>query len=131
MKKAFVLIALLTLAACASNPFSVAKSTEQKAYATYGTFVVMEQQGAALIGDATVPAAVKRAIQRADAKAKPTADQLVVAVNQYLAIQRELAASPDKKKAAADNLAKWYTQAKPTVECLVKVVSGGDTSCSN
>lgn len=131
MKKAFVLLAVLTLAACASNPFSVAKTTEQKAYASYGTFVVMEQQGAKLIEDATVPVAVKRAIQRADAKAKPAADQLKLAVDQYLSIQRDLSASPDKKQEAAANLSKWYTNAKPTVECLLKVVSGGDTSCSN
>jgi hypothetical protein len=129
--RSLLLGAVLLLAACASNPFSSAKTIEQKAFASYGTFVVAEEVGARVMGDTGVPASVKRAIQRADAKAKPTADQLKKTLDEYISIRDDLKASPDKKKAAAANLAKWYTDAKPVVDCLLKVATGGDTSCSN
>ncbi len=123
---------VLILSACGSlSPFSAAKSTEQKAFAAYGTFVIVEEQAAKLVGDPTVPTSVKRALQRVDAKAKPAADELKKAADQVVLVKRDLNASADKKKAVAENLSKWYEAAKPSISCLAKIVSGGDISCSN
>ncbi len=118
--------ALLALAGCAAlNPFSPAKTLEQKSYALYGTFVVFEQQGAKVIQSPEVPNSVKRAIQQADATAKPAIDQLLVAANSLLTVKRELAAgTTDKEKIniAATNLKKWYDDSAPKVRCLIVVV---------
>jgi hypothetical protein len=116
----------LALGACASlNPFSAAKTTEQKSYALYGTFVIFEQQGAKLIQSPEIPNSVKRAIQQADAVAKPSIDQLKVAADSLLSIKLQLqAGTSDKEKLtiAATNLKKWYDDAVPKVRCLVIVV---------
>lgn len=124
-------LVFVALVGCASNPFQSAKTTEQKAFATYGTFVVMEELGASLMNNPQVSTSVKRAIQRVDAKASPASAQGLKIVFEYVNIKNDLNASPDKKAAAAANLTKWYNDSKPLVDCLSKIISGGDASCSN
>lgn len=131
MKLSKFLLPLLLLTGCASNPFNTAKTVEQKSYALYGTFVIVEEQAAVLMGYADVPASVKRAMQRADARAKPAADELKKAVDAYSRVRIGLEGSPDDARYAAENLSRVYMETRPIIVCLITIVRGGDTSCSN
>lgn len=55
-------------------------SLESKATATYGSFVVAEKVGAALIQSPNISDAVKSRIKAADANAKPGGDALLEAI---------------------------------------------------
>jgi len=124
MRRFSILLAVLALAACASNPTSVATDAEQKAFAAYGTFVVFEEAGAKLVSDPTVSATVKSAIVAADAKAKPTADALLKAAQDYIAAQATVKAggSQNVLTTASANLATWTLQAENDVTALVSAV---------
>lgn len=58
------------------NAVATASTLEQRAFALYGTFVVLEEQAAVLVRDRSIPKDVRKAIQRADKIAKPLADRL-------------------------------------------------------
>lgn len=124
---ALVALLLLTLAlyGCITRPVSVAKDSEQRAYALYGEFVIFEEEASRLRG--SVPAAVYVGVQRADAVAKPTADSLLQAVHDYDTISAQLRAgnsTQDKLTVATSNLQTWVTQAETDVENLVSAVKG-------
>ena len=53
-----------------------AETVEQKAFALYGTFTVLEERAAVIVRDKAIPKNVRKAIQKADAVAKPLADRL-------------------------------------------------------
>lgn len=127
---ALALIALLggALSACQStNALAAANTRDQKAYAVYGTFVVIEEQAATLVTSPATPAALRAAIRSADAKAKPTADTLKKALVQYdaaFAAVKAGASSDTALGVAAANLDLWITQATTDVNTLVNIVKG-------
>lgn len=59
-----------------ANAVATADTLEQRAFALYGTFVVLEEQAAVLVRDKHLPKEARKAIQRADKIAKPLADRL-------------------------------------------------------
>ena len=123
-----MLASFVVLQACASNPISTAKTAEQKAFATYGTFVVFEEQAAALVADQNIPVDVKKGIQEADAKAKPVADSLLAASMQAISMRKAFEnneTTVDKLQTAVDNLDRWITESRPLIEGLVEAVEGG------
>lgn len=131
MIRTFVALAVLsTMAACASmNPVSKAETTEQKAYALYGTFVIFEEQAAKLVQSPEVPANVKQALRDADKAAKPAADAVLDGVQTVLTVRRQLLAgetTEERLAIAVSNLNLWYSTARPKVEQLVKVVKGAE-----
>lgn len=131
LNKGLLVAALLLASGCALNPFSSAKTLEQKSYALYGSFVIFEEQAAELIQSPSVPNSVKAKIKAADAVAKPAADQLKVAADSLIAAKRELdagATTKDKVKIAAANLSTWYYDAAPKIKCLINVVE--DKPCN-
>jgi hypothetical protein len=87
-----LLLLAIGLAACAVNPFRTAQTLEQKADAMYGSFVIAQKQGVALVRDPSVPDSVKRAIAEADAAAKPIADDLYDSILEFATLKREVAA---------------------------------------
>lgn len=66
------------LAACQGfpNPFKSAETSEQKAFALYGTFVAVEELAADLVENPDVPDSVKEEIRDLDAAVKPLADRV-------------------------------------------------------
>lgn len=84
---ALVIVLLLVgltwlLYGCASNPVALAQTPLQKAYALYGEFVIVEEQAAALKSAGTLTGKTLLAIQQADARVKPVADSLLVAIRE-------------------------------------------------
>jgi hypothetical protein len=123
-----LVVAATALAACGSlNPLSKAQTLEQKAYALYGQFTIVEEQAASLVQEASVPASAKKAIAQADAVAKPVADKLLAAT---LAVDRardDLAAgrtTEEKLLIATANLQRWYDEVLPLIRDLAAAVKG-------
>jgi len=125
---AFAFCACLIMHGCATTPLSVAKDPSQKAFAAYGTFVVFEEAGASLIASPAISASVKSAIRIADSKAKPSADALLKAAQDYIAAEQQVAAGAANGQnalaTATANLATWTTQAENDVQALVNAVTG-------
>jgi hypothetical protein len=122
-------IALLAVAAggCAVNPVNTAQTVEQKAFATYGTFVIMETQAAALVQNPTLPQAAVSAIQSADTKAKPVMDSLLAAVLEEQKIVAQVKAGTNtqaKADAAIANMTVWVNNGVPLLTDLVNAVKG-------
>lgn len=119
--KRILLIAALVIAGCATNPVSIAKTNEQRAYAAYGTFTALEERGAVLISLSTVPVNAKLAIQKADKKAKPIADTVLELARTVtrIRVQVEAGAEPvDKLNIANANLVTWLNQLLPLIDKL-------------
>lgn len=122
------MVALMALTACANlNPLNHAETVQQKAYALYGTFVVYEEQAAAIVQDVNVPSEVKSGLSSADAVAKPLADKLLAAALSVDQIRLELQAgksTEEKLTIATANLERWYEEAGPKIRDLVAAVQG-------
>ena len=119
---------LANLPGCASNPVAVAQDSEQRAYAIYGTFVIVEEQAAKLIGDPQVLNPVVIAIKSAESRAKPTADALLKAVRDYDDASHQLktgSGNANNVIVASANLQRWVTQAQTDVAALVAAVKQG------
>lgn len=93
------LVAVLLFAVgCTLNPVKRAETTEQKADALYGSFVVMQGQVVEYLRDPTTPQAAKDFLADADLIAKPIADDLHQTVIRFSAVKRAFVAA----QAAAD-----------------------------
>lgn len=124
-----VVAVIATLNACATfNPVSQAETTEQKAWALYGTFVVFQEQAAGLTKDPNTPAEWKSHLSRADREAYPVAEGLFRAGQEVIVARRlfaEDASQAEKLDIALRNLSAWYIRAQPAVGELVTTVRGG------
>lgn len=106
---------VLAVAACStlSQPFDFAETPEQKAFALYGEFTILEEEVAELL-QIGVPQDVGAALIKADSVAKPAADLLLesaVSVSQYRA-QLADTGDPDtndKLNAALSTLLQRYS----------------------
>lgn len=88
---AFVLPALFALAACADmNPVATAQTPEQKAFAAYGTFVVLKEEAADIAVAPGTPRAVVQAIATGNRVVTPLARTMVVAAREYVAAKAEI-----------------------------------------
>lgn len=136
-----------------ANPLTVACTAAQGqtidvalcAFATYGTFVVFEEQAVEIARDLKQRAEVegtaddvrealtktKNAIISADEAAKPIADRMNDALQELIEIQAELGEGvsyEQKVQIATANLRRWVTEASPLVQSLVDAVKGGSKS---
>lgn len=123
-----LIVATAAMSACGSlNPLARAQTVEQKAYAAYGQFLIVEEQAAAIVQEPSVPASAKQAVARADAVAKPVADKLLAAVLAVGQVRDDLAAgksTEEKLVIATANLQKWYDEVLPLVRDLASAVKG-------
>jgi hypothetical protein len=73
---------VMLLAGCetvqAVNAVAAAESTEQRGFALYGTYVVLQERAAELVRDRSIPKAVRKRIQDADRIAYPLAERVRV-----------------------------------------------------
>jgi hypothetical protein len=127
-----MVLTILTLSACnggcagIQSPSAVAETPEQHAYALYGQFVIAEETAAGIVEDPATPQVVKDQIAKADATAKPVADNLLDAARSVMKIRAELAqgkSSEEKLAIAITNLEKWIADARPKIEALVASIT--------
>ncbi len=123
-----LIVATAAMSACGSlNPLARAQTVEQKAYAAYGQFLIVEEQAAAIVQEPSVPASAKQAVARADAVAKPVADKLLAAVLAVGQVRDDIAAgksTEEKLLIATANLQRWYDEVLPLVRDLASAVKG-------
>lgn len=119
---------MLALQACGSaNPLARAETTEQRAYAAYGTFVIIEEQAAKAVSSGELPRSAVVRIGDADARAKPVADSLLEAVLEFEQIRDEFEATgegEDRLIAATNNLNNWVTRLTPLINNLAAAIKG-------
>ena len=122
------IVCLLTFQACSIiNPVSKAETTEQRAYATYGTFVIFEEKAAELVESGTLPDDIALAIIDADERAKGVADSLLDATWEFIRIRNQLAAgetTQEQLDIAVANLDSWINRAVPLINGLGTAVEG-------
>lgn len=114
------------LSGCQStNPVASARDSSQRAYALYGTFVIIEEQGAKLVQDPSTSTWVKNGIEASDARAKPSADALANALRQYEQAAAALkvdSTAATKMQTINTNLETWINQAEVDINSLVAAV---------
>lgn len=122
------LLVVTFVTACVNSPIQVAQTVEQKAYATYGTFVIVEEQAVKLTASAsTLSPQVKSSIINAMQRAQPAVDTMMSGFNQYQTARADFEAQKIGQPAfqvVVDNLGKWVTQAEPLVTNLQSAVRG-------
>ncbi len=126
----YLLAIVFALQACAgTNPIAAAETAEQRAFATYGTFVIIEEQAAKLISSGQIPDSAVRAIARADAQAKPVADSLLDATLEFIVIRSEYEAGETAERrfvSAMDSLNNWVERVRPLIANLITAVRGAE-----
>jgi hypothetical protein len=126
----YLLAIVLALQACAiTDPIAKADTLEQKAFATYGTFVIFEEQAAKLVSSGELSDSAVRAIGRADERAKPVVDSLIAAAVEFAAIKAEYEASGEGEErfiAAMNELNVWVSRAAPLVDNLIAAIEGAE-----
>jgi hypothetical protein len=124
-----VVIAVALQACAASNPIAKAETTEQRAFATYGTFVIIEEQAAKLVSSGEIPRSAVIAIGKADERAKPVADSLLDATLEFTVIRAEFEANGEGQEQfveSMNDLNSWVERAKPLIANLISAVKGAE-----
>lgn len=118
----------LALQACASvNPIAQAETTEQRAYAVYGTYVIMQEQAAVLVSSGDLPNSAVLAIADADERAQPVLDSLLLTYREYLSVKAEFDAGRAEQGTlltVLENVNSWIERAVPLVNNLTAAVEG-------
>ncbi len=127
-RRSVALAATLVLTACVGSPIRIAQTVEQKAYATYGSYVIVQEQAVKLTTpSSTLPAATKVKIVEAFKKAQPAVDTMLKGLNSYEQARGDFETQKIQKPAfqiVVDNLANWVTQAQVLIADLSAAVRG-------
>jgi hypothetical protein len=125
-----IMVAVLAVYACSIiNPVSKAETTEQRAYAAYGTFVIFEEKAVELVESGTLPDDIALAIIDADERAKGVADSLLDATWEFIKVRDQLAAgetTQEQLDIAVANLDSWINRAVPLINGLGTAVTGAN-----
>ena len=123
----FLLAIMLLLQACAgASPIAKAETIEQRAFATYGTFVIIEEQAAKLVSSGQLPDSAVRAIARADSQVKSVADALLDTTLEFVVIRVEFeagATTEEKFVRTMNELNGWIERTRPLIATLITVVN--------
>ena len=126
----FALLLVVGLQGCAStNPIAAAETSEQRAYAAYGTFVLFQEKAVDLVGEESISSDVRLRIIAAEERAKPVADSLLDAYVEFLAVKAEFNTgdtSQERLIAAATTLDDWITRLAPMVNELIRTLQGAE-----
>ncbi|MCK5644829.1 MAG: hypothetical protein KAJ19_28780 [Gammaproteobacteria bacterium] len=127
----FLLAIMLLLQSCAvTDAMAKAETIEQRAFAAYGTFVIIEEQAAKLVSSGQIPNSAVRAIGRADAQVKPVADSMLDAALEFTVIRVEFEAGgtgEEKFVRTMNELNGWVERAMPLIANLITAVRGAET----
>ncbi len=108
------------LPGCGINrPLEEAKTLEQKAFATYGSFVIVKEQAAKLYVDPSTPEEVKKALREANNAATGPINLMYEGAMALKDARADLDAgrtTEEKVLIAAQELLNWYLAARPLYE---------------
>jgi hypothetical protein len=125
---AWLMLWLFALAGCqTANPIAAAETPEQRAFAAYGTFVILQETAADLAEDPAIPRGAKLRIIQAEERAKPVADSLLDAYTAFLIVKAEFDAgetSEQRFAIASKELNDWVTDLAPLMNELIRNIKG-------
>lgn len=114
---AFSAPVMVAMHGCAvPNPVAVAETNQQRAYALWGSYVIVKEQAAKIYQDADTPTDVKEILRAANNASTPTFNSLYEALIFYKTVEDELKAGKTTEEQwliASQSLADWYFKAKP------------------
>lgn len=127
----FLLIFVLALQACgAANAIKKAETAEQRAYAAYGEFTIVEEQAAKLVSSGQLDNRSIAAIGRADEAAKQVADPMIELTLEVTAIRREYeeggGTGQERFISATNNLNGWVERLIPLIANLQSAKEGAE-----
>lgn len=132
-----MLAVILSLQACgAANPLARAETVEQKAYASYGSFVIAKEQVAKAIQSGELSDDVVLRVAAADRVVTPVADQGLELIDKLETIREEYEnctaavevdceTTGDRLLAALSNLNRWILEVDPLITQLRNAAAGG------
>lgn len=131
LRLTILLMLAFTLQACgAANAIKKAETTEQRAYAAYGEFTIVEEQAAKLVSSGQLDNRSIAAIGRADEAAKNVADPMIELTLEVTAIRREFeeggGTGQERYISAANNLNGWVTRLIPLIANLQSAKEGAE-----
>jgi hypothetical protein len=128
---AWILLWAIAIAGCQSaNPMRAAETSEQRAYAAYGTFVIVQEKAADLVEQQNIPRGVRLKIIQAEEQAKPVADSLLDAYTEFLVVRAEFEAGETSEQRfilASERLDDWVTRLAPLVNELIRNIKGAES----
>lgn len=114
---AFAVPVTLMLPGCGiQRPIEEAVTLEQKAFATYGSFVIVKEQGAQLLRDPSVPDSIKQSLRDANNAVTEPITLMYEAVIALKIARDDLAAGRTTEAQvilATQKLLEWYAIARP------------------
>lgn len=119
--------AALALGACANNPITAAETHAQKAFAISASYNIVLESAADIVEDRSAPLELRRQIQAAEARTTPVVNELEDAFAEYQVIAaewRQGQTTEERLNLAADNLARWITNAERALIELAAAVKG-------
>lgn len=121
--------ASLALAACAANPIRQAETLEQRAYAAYGTFVIMEESVVRLTAPGSaLPRDVQLAMIGGVERAQPVVDTLNATLREYQTTRADFEAQRVNSTVfdtVVNSLGNWVVRAEGVVNDLKAAVRRG------
>jgi hypothetical protein len=115
-----VVVVMLFVSSCGiNNPIQQAETVEQKALATYGSYVIVKEQAAKLYIDPATPESVKQTLKEANDVVRDPINSMYEAAIFVKTVQDELAAGKSTEEQliiATQSLLEWYLLARPLYE---------------
>lgn len=110
-----VVLLVLFIAGCSSNPVAVAETPAQTAYAISASYNVVLEAAASIVEDTAAPIDLRRGVQAAERQSTPVIEALEEAFADYQVARAEFAAgetTAERLDVATRNLEAWLTQAE-------------------
>lgn len=126
----WALVGLLTLAGCAGTPVGQAKTLEQKVYALYGSFVIIQEQVAELTAEGSgLNRDTQLQLIRTVRRGQPVIDAMLDAFEEYEKARANLSddeSAADYIETVTASLENWVEQADSLVNSLRSALRGGN-----
>lgn len=127
----FAALSIAVLPACGAitevSAVAQAETLEQRAFALYGTFVVLEERAADIVEDRRVPVETRKRIQDLDKITKPAADIVLNAAKQLAEARtayQHSTGTADKVAALSTSLAGALATLQPRITAFVQLIEG-------
>lgn len=126
----WALVGLLTLAGCAGTPVGQAKTLEQKVYALYGSFVIIQEQVAELTAEGSgLNRDTQLQLIRTVRRGQPVIDAMLDTFEEYEKARANLSddgSAADYIETVTASLENWIEQADSLVNSLRSALRGGN-----
>jgi len=112
------MIAAAAVSACVLDPFKAAETPAQRGYAIEASYNILLEDALEIASAPTTTAAVREAIQRAEAQATPVIDSLSDALAAYEVERAKFdggLSTAERMTLVAANLDQWVSNAKLTL----------------